>query len=188
AYGHLPHVDVRQRRETAVIADRDHRHRAVAPARDDPATLERIEREIDVLPAAADDRAGGESAGVVERAEYDATADGQDVERRAHPRRRGFLRGVLVVAAEPARRDEGSPLGRPQVLLALARLLLLGRVLRVLAHCITVRDCSAASRTRSATVRAALSAFSFSITGTPTRRARATTSSCRRRMSSKRSM
>ena len=41
----------------AGIADGDHRHRAVAAARDDAAALERVEREVDLRAARADDRA-----------------------------------------------------------------------------------------------------------------------------------
>ncbi len=43
--------------ELAGLADGDHRHRAVAAARDDTAALERVEREVDLLPARSDDRA-----------------------------------------------------------------------------------------------------------------------------------
>src|SRR5205823_2244246 len=116
--------------------------RAVAAARDHPAALERVEREVDLPAAGADDRAGCEAAGVVERAEDDAAADRQDVERRAHSGRSGLLRRVLVVPPEPARRDERRPLGGSQVRLALTGPILLGFVPGALAHRITVRLCS----------------------------------------------
>ena len=52
---HLAHVHVRAASsKRAALADRDHRHGAVAAARDDAAALERIEREIDLVPAGAD--------------------------------------------------------------------------------------------------------------------------------------
>src|SRR6476646_11662263 len=54
AYGHLPHVDVGQRREAARLADGDHRHRAVAAPSDDAAAFERVEREVDLGPSRAD--------------------------------------------------------------------------------------------------------------------------------------
>ena len=170
------------------IADGDHRHRAVAATRDDAAALERVEREVDLLAAGADDRARREPAGVVERAEDDAAADRQDVERRPHAGRRRFFRRVLVVPAEPAGRDERRPLGRPQVRLALAGPLLLGLVLR--------RSRSSRDRTT------LLGGVEDEVRDRPRRlvrvlvldhrhagamRARATMNSCRRRMSSKRS-
>ncbi len=99
ADGHLPHVGVGERREAARRADSDHRHRAVAAARDDAPPFERVEREVDLLAPGADDRAGREAARVVERAEDDAAADRQDVECRAHAGRRGLLGRVLVVPA-----------------------------------------------------------------------------------------
>ena len=122
------------------------------------------------MPAGADDRARREPARVVERAEDDAAADRQDVERRPHrrspppppprPRRPGRASGPR--RAPPARSPAGTPgTGRA----APPR----PRTRRLSLIALTVRLCSAASRTRSATVRAALSASSFSITGTPAR-------------------
>ena len=46
---------------TSRVADRHHRHRAVAAARDDAAALERVEREVDLVPAGADSRVRPES-------------------------------------------------------------------------------------------------------------------------------
>ncbi len=54
AYRDLPHVHVRHHGERTAVADRDHRHRAVAAARNDSATFERIESEVDELRPHAD--------------------------------------------------------------------------------------------------------------------------------------
>src|SRR5262249_39715249 len=123
----------------------------------------------DLLAARADDRARSQTARVVERAEHHPAADGQEVERRAHAGGGRLLRRMLVVPAEPARRDERRPLGRAQVRLAEAGPVGAALEGAGLAHRGPVRLCSAASSRRSATTRAALSASSFSITGTPAR-------------------
>ena len=113
----LPHVHVGQRQEAARLADGDHRHRAVAAARDDAAALERVEGEIDHHAAGPERRPGRERL-VVGRAEDDPAADRQAVERGVHPAGRRAFGSLLVGAAEPARGEQGSVLGRPQVRLA----------------------------------------------------------------------
>ena len=50
---HLPHVHLGQARQRPGVADRDHRHRAVAAAGNDARALERVDGEVDRLAAAA---------------------------------------------------------------------------------------------------------------------------------------
>ena len=173
--GELSHVHVRQRQQPPRLAHRDHRHRPVAASRDHAAAFERVEREIDVDAARAEDHAGREPALVADRAEDNTPTDRQEVERDAHPVGSRFLRALLVGSPEPPRRAKRRMLGRPQERLALARLRVssLGLLDLAVGHTFS-RARSAADRTNSATAAVARSADSFSITGTPSRSARST--------------
>ena len=150
---HLAHVHVGQRDERSRLADRDHRHRAVAAARDDAAALERVDREVDVPAAEPEDGAVRERA-LLLPADHDAPLDRQLVERARHARDRRLLGGLRVVAAEPPRGRERRALGRAREGLAEARLapadrLLAGRLLDGLGH--TVSSSAALSSTSSIT-------------------------------------
>ena len=174
----LAHVHVGQREQPPGLADGDHRHRAVAAARDDAATLERVEGEVDLGPAGADHRARRQPALVAGRAEDDAAADRQHVERPAHacrrpppprpPGRRG--RASAPSAAPHARLRAGTP-GTGTAAWCSGWL---GERLHLGLRHTRSRARSAAESTSSATAPVARSALSFSITGTPSRSARST--------------
>ena len=108
------HVHVGQPAERALGRDSEHRHRADAAARDDAATLDRVEREVDALPAGAT-LPPGVSASPEREPITTSPVDGQVVERRLHRARSRFLGRLLVRTAEPARTRERRPLGRPRV-------------------------------------------------------------------------
>ena len=97
ADGHLAHVHVRQLEERPALADRDHRHGAVAAARDDAAALERVEREIDRLAAGADLAVRREAASPPRR-------------RRSRPARGSGI--SRAPAASPAAASRSAPPGR----------------------------------------------------------------------------
>src|SRR5262249_61930680 len=98
--------------------------------------------------------------------------------RARHARRRGFFRRLLVGTPEPASRSERGPLRRARERLAHARLhlldlLLFDPLLHRLRH--TRSSCSAAApSTSSITAPTVSSTPVFSITGTPSARARST--------------
>jgi hypothetical protein len=170
ADGHLAHVHVRQPLERARVAHGDHRHRAVAAARDDAAALERVEREVDLLPADADFRARGELLALDVRADHDGPVDRQLVERETHRGRGVRLGGLLLGAAEPARAGEGRALGHAGVALAEAEAGLVAERVAArlglrLGHDFTSSG-SAALSTSSITSPIASSMLPFSITGT----------------------
>jgi hypothetical protein len=122
ADGHLPHVHVRKRHQRSRLPDRDHRHRAVAPARDDAAALERVEREVDALASRPDRLARRELVLLVGGADHDPPLDRERLERLAHPRGGVALGSLLVGPSEPARTRERGPFGHAQVRLAQAEL------------------------------------------------------------------
>ena len=106
--------------QRAGLADGDHRHRAVAAARDDAAALERVEREVD-RPRRRRRRSSptAQRRPPPRRADHDAAADRQLVERRrASPRTAASSAPSCVGAAEPARAGERRALGRARVRLA----------------------------------------------------------------------
>src|SRR5262249_25655110 len=167
---------VRQGDERSGHACGDHRHRAVVAPRDDPAPLEWIEREVDSAPAEADNRVLRERS--LLGPDHDAPLDRQLAERARHARRRGLFRPPLAGTAEPASRSERGPLRRARERLAHARLhlldlLLFDPLLHRLRH--TRSSCSAAApSTSSITAPTVSSTPVFSITGTPSARARST--------------
>jgi hypothetical protein len=73
--GHLAHVHVRKRGQRPTRADRDHGDGVVPAACDDAPALERVEREVDLLPTRADDGVRGKVLGVLGAADHDPSAD-----------------------------------------------------------------------------------------------------------------
>ena len=105
----VAHVHVGQAEELAGLGGDDHRDRAVPPAGDDAAALERVEREV------GGHAAGADRLGQVAVAEHHAPGDRQRLERGMHPRVRRLLGAHLVVSPEPACARERRPLGRSEV-------------------------------------------------------------------------
>src|SRR3954454_25055394 len=173
---HLAHVHVRQRLEGARLADRDHRHRPVAAARDDAAALQGVEGEVDLGPPRSDRLAGREVVGVTARADDARAVEGQLLEREPHRGRRVVLGRLLVGAPEPARPGERGSLRDARVALAEAGPALVagpvGPRLRLGLRHRAASTGSAAVSTSSITSPIAASMFPFSITGTPCLRAR----------------
>ena len=79
-------------RNRAGVADRDHRHRAVAAAGNDDGPLERVDREIDRLASAADDGVAAKplpsSSLPITTFPRSASGRGQPACRTSRPRRR----------------------------------------------------------------------------------------------------
>ena len=108
---HPAHVHVGQPQQRTGRADGEHRHRAGAAARDDAATLERVDGEVERLAARADGRPRRQHVAVL-GADHDGAADRQLRQPREHGDLRGLFGRVLVVAPEPARARQGGPFGR----------------------------------------------------------------------------
>jgi hypothetical protein len=189
----LPHVHVREPDEGARFPHRDHRHRAVAAARDDPAALEGVEREVDGLAARADRPAGRQLP--LDGADDDPPVDRQLLERVVHGRGRGAVGALLVGPAQPPRSRERRALGHARVRLAPAQafggLLGLRRgggddvgLVRHIRHQ-TRSNAAACSSTSSITAPIACSMLPFWITGTPLRSASSTMKSWMWRMSAR---
>jgi hypothetical protein len=104
--GELAHVHVGQVGKAPRLADGDHRHRAVVPARDDGSPLQWVDREVNGVAAAADGLADGERLGAVLAADDNRSRDGERVETVAHRVRRGLVGARNIPAAEPARTRE----------------------------------------------------------------------------------
>ena len=114
ANGDRAHVHLGQPAERALGGDGQHRHGAHAAARDDAATLDRVEREVDPIAAGADRPARLERlAGP--RTEDDLALDRKILERGLHRARRSVLGRLLVGATEPACARERRPFGRLRV-------------------------------------------------------------------------
>ena len=150
----------------------------MAATRDDAPTFEWIEREIVGPVATTDDRPVRQRS--LLGANHAATLYREFGERSRHAGGRGFLGGLLVVAAEPARRCERGPLGAAGERLADAGLaaldvLVVDLVLDRLGH--TRSNSAARSSTSSITALIVSSTFVFSITGTSVSRARPTMNS-----------
>ena len=178
--GDLPHVHVGQVQQRAALPDRDHRHRAVAAASDDAATLEWVERQIDGIAAGADLAADVQGRFLVRGADHDPSGDRKVVEHRPHRRGRIPLGGLLVSPAEPACGRERSPLGHAHVLLAQAErrrrcfyLIRRDRLVEGFWHQ-TLCTCSALASTSSRTASIAPRMSLLTITGTLWRFARPT--------------
>src|SRR5579884_3449901 len=170
--GQLAHVHVRQQRHRPPRPGRDHRDRVAPAAGHDRAALERVDREVDLLPAGADRRARRERLRARRPADHDLTADRERLKRLTRRRERGRL--GRVAATEPARGGERGPLGDPRVALAGA-----GHE--------TGASRSAEARTSSSSSAVARSTSELSITGTPCTCARSRRYSWIRRMSPMRS-
>ena len=171
--GHLAHVHVGQVQERAPLADRDHRHRAVAAPRDHTPALERVERKVDGLPAGPDVLADPQRGFLVRGADHDPARDGEVVQHAAHRVGRVPLGRILVGASEPACPGQRRTLGDADVLLAEAeprrrRRLRprLDRLLDRLGHQ-TRCTCSALARTNSSTASMAERRSVLETTGTP---------------------
>ena len=172
ADGHLPHVHVGQRRHRAARRRGDHRDGVRPAARDDGPPLERVEREVVLLPARADRRPGRELLRLLVPADHDLAADRHLLERDARPGERRLLGRLLVGAAEPARAGERRALGHARERLAQALPpydlgpLVRGLRLGDLGHA-GCRARSADCMTSSITSSIVRSTFAFSTTGTP---------------------
>ena len=175
----LPHVHVGQPHQIPGVADRDHRHRAVAAPRHDAATLERVEREVDLGPPAPSvvpgvspvvssnepkttrpliDSVSSVARIPVAAASSAATWSSRPSQRAAPSAARSVARRIRLALARHRMRRER---------LVRRRIHLDVRHTRSLAR-------SAAESTSSATDDDARFALSFSITATPSRTARAT--------------
>src|SRR5262249_6561939 len=144
------------------------------------AALQRVDGEIDLLPARADQRPHAELLRALGRADHDAAADRQALERVAGAGERRLLGRILVGPAEPARAGERGPLGHAGVALADARAARPGLEAAALARLglqvghATRSSRSASDSTSSITAAVDRSVFVASITGTPAPSARPT--------------
>src|SRR5581483_6734211 len=131
-------------------------------ARDDGPSLERVDREIDLLAAGADDGARGELVAVGRAADHDVPADRQPLEGEPGTGERRLLRRFVVGTAEPAGARERGPLGHARVALAHAVAADFGFGVGHTSTWTRTVD----ARTGSSTAVVARSMFELSITGT----------------------
>ncbi len=105
------HVDVRRVQEPARFGHGDHRQRIDAAMRADGRAFQRVERDVDLRPAArriADFFADIQHGRLVALAFADdyRAVDGQPVKRLAHGVDRCLVGGLLIAAPHPARRRQ----------------------------------------------------------------------------------